>query len=192
MKARLGLHRLMYGLLFPAVLGTIFVVFINSELTHWSFNQRSFFGIVFITHWCLEFVLAGQEEYIARYGVFDFIGDFFLIIFMYKAFEALSEKQQAIEAGYQGLYFWVMMIPIAFLAVDVLNRIAAGHTLKRAIVWVDLIVLVIVSGFWVIALVNVRFRLSNSMAYLFIALVLLMSFASFVARKSRFIQQRAS
>lgn len=51
MKAHFGLHRLMYGLLFPAVLGTIFVVFINNELTHWSFNQRSFFGIVFITHW---------------------------------------------------------------------------------------------------------------------------------------------
>lgn len=188
---RLGLHRLMYGLLFPAVLGTLFVLFVNDELVAWHFNQRTFFGIVFITHWCLEFILATQEDYVARYGVVDFAGDLLLIVVMYEAFRALSPIRQAVEPGYQGLYFWVMLIPAAFLAVDVLNRFITGHTLKRAIVAVDVVAFLVTLGFWICACVYAAFRLSPGVAYLYIGLVLLLSVASFVARKGR-LQGRAA
>ncbi len=125
---RPALHRLMYGLLFPAVLGTLFVLFVSDELAEWRFSPRSLFAIVFISHWCFEFVLAGDEKHLARYSLLEFVGDLLVIVVMYLAFDALPPRTN----DYQGVYRWVLMLPVIFLLTDVLRRLMEGQALKRA------------------------------------------------------------
>lgn len=45
-----GFHRLMFGLLYPAVLGTVFVIFISDDLVNLRFYPRTAFGILFLIH----------------------------------------------------------------------------------------------------------------------------------------------
>jgi formate-dependent phosphoribosylglycinamide formyltransferase (GAR transformylase) len=40
-----SLHRVMFGLLYPAVLGTVFVSFISEDLKEFSFHPRLVFGL---------------------------------------------------------------------------------------------------------------------------------------------------
>lgn len=183
---RQGLHHLMYGLLFPAVLGTLFVLFVSEDLLEWPLGPRGSFGLVFIAHWCLEFVLANQNHFKARYSVIDFAGDLFLIVTMYNAFQAFPDSEWPRTDGYQGLYFWVMMVPVGFLGINLASWRFREQKLNRAIVYVDLVVLGVTGVFWLLGELYLGFRQSSVVAYVFTALVLAMSIASFMARKERF------
>jgi uncharacterized PurR-regulated membrane protein YhhQ (DUF165 family) len=77
------------------------------------------------------------------------------------------------------------MLPVTFLAIDVLRRLAEGKTLKRAIVWVDLWVLLATGSFVAAGMAFPRFRQSEMAFYAFVAMVLLLSAWSFWARKDR-------
>src|SRR5258708_446223 len=131
-----ALHQVMYGLLYPAVLGTVFVLFVSDDLMHWHLSPRSAFGVVFLIHWCLEFVLANQAEVIRGYSFVEFTGDFVLIVIIYNAFIALPKPDQ--EGTYTALYLWVMLVPVIFLAVDVWKWIGTDLRLARPIVFVDI------------------------------------------------------
>lgn len=176
-----ALHRLMYGLLFPAVLGTLFVLFVSDDLAEWRVGPRSLFTLVFISHWCFEFVLAGDKQHLTRYSPLEFAGDLFVIIAMYLAFDSLPPGGD----DYQGVYFWVWMLPIVFLVTDLLRRLIEGQTLKRPIVRVDVVVFFVTGLFWLVGRLWRTFSRNDAVFCVFVAAVLLMSAWSFCARKDR-------
>jgi len=179
-----NLHQLMYGLLYPAVLGTIFVLFVEHDLASGRLSPKVLFGVVFLVHFCLEFILAVQTESVDGYSVPDFLGDLFLIVIIYKAFLSLPSDEGACD--YKALYFWVMLVPVVFLSVDVVQWIRRNDPLLRPIMAIDTILFLLTLGFSVAAAYRGDFRASDTAAFWFVAAIAIASVASFIARKRRF------
>jgi hypothetical protein len=176
----------MYGLLYPAVLGTVFVLFISDDLIPWQLSPRSTFGIVFLIHWCLEFVLANQEETISGYSLVEFAGDFVLIVIIYNAFVAFPRTSEG--GNYTALYIWVTLIPVVFLVVDLIRWASGDARMARPIVFVDVAVLIMTSIWGFAAAEYPNFASSTNAASWFVLGVFLASLLSFIVRKNRFVK----
>nr|VFK10656.1 MAG: hypothetical protein BECKLPF1236A_GA0070988_1004123 [Candidatus Kentron sp. LPFa]VFK26765.1 MAG: hypothetical protein BECKLPF1236C_GA0070990_1003825 [Candidatus Kentron sp. LPFa] len=113
------LHRLMYGLLFPAVLGTVFVVFLSEDLFSLRLYPRTFLGIVFVLHWSFEFVLSTEKGAEHEYSAWKFLTELALILVIYAAFRSLTPATPMAAVEYTGFYLCVAFIPGIFMLQDI-------------------------------------------------------------------------
>nr|VFK44034.1 MAG: hypothetical protein BECKSD772F_GA0070984_11644 [Candidatus Kentron sp. SD]VFK49420.1 MAG: hypothetical protein BECKSD772E_GA0070983_11783 [Candidatus Kentron sp. SD] len=113
------LHRLMYGLLFPAVLGTVFVVFLSEDLFSLRPYPRTLLGIVFVFHWSLEFILSTTKDAERAYGWWRFVTELALIAVIYATFRSLTIEDSMVNIEYTGFYLCIAFIPGIFLIQDI-------------------------------------------------------------------------
>ena len=94
------LHRVIYGLIFPALLSSVFVLFISEDLKDFGFYPRVLFGFIFIFHWTLKFSLAYARHRIVKYSFIKFLEDSILVIGMNLAYHALTNTEDFIKGSF--------------------------------------------------------------------------------------------
>ena len=112
------LHRLMYSLLFPAVLGTVFVVFLSDDLFPLRWYPRTFLGIVFVIHWSFEFLLSTKKDAENEYTSWKFFTELALIAVIYAAFRSLTLETPTATITYTNFYLCMSFIPGIFMVQD--------------------------------------------------------------------------
>ena len=163
----------MYGLLYPAVLGTIFVTFIGVDLTHFDFSPRLLFGVVFIVHWVTEFALATTKDSDTKYQLYEFISDLLMISSMYFAFYTLPESSSP-NAEYIYFYISLSFLSLVFCATDIL-RWKLNNNFNKFLFSVDLAIFVVAIALVTASSIKQSLNNSSTMAYFFIAFILLAS-----------------
>ena len=179
-----NLHRIMYGLMFPAVLGTVFVSFIAEDLRDIELNPRLLFGVVFLFHWVVEFSISTKPGKESKYKVYEFISDLMIIVAMYAAFYSLPSTN-TLGFSYTNFYFSVMAIGLIFIGTNLVRWKVSGQ-LKPKLTAID--VFLAMWGF-VFATLNMQVINFNSAiwAYIFIVGVLAASLAAifFAGKRER-------
>jgi len=110
----------MYGLLYPAVLGSVFVIFVSQDIVKMRIYPRYIFGIGFICHWSAIFIYNTSENKRSEYTPIEFILNIALIISIYQAFASLP-RLETVDPTYGMFYFWVLAIGLIYLTEDVLR-----------------------------------------------------------------------
>jgi hypothetical protein len=139
------LHRVMYGLLYPAVLGSVFVTFISVDLSDFGFYPRVIFGLIFIYHWSLQFAFATATHRIENYSLSKFCGDIFLIVGMNVAFYSLPSPADfdSDDLNYSWFYFGLFIIGLSFVVRELYDWKYKNHTIRKAPFFIDSCLLVI-------------------------------------------------
>lgn len=105
----LDMHGLMFGLLYPAVLGSFFYSLLPPLIGHRNsasearFNLKTIAASLVVAHFIIDFHLAYSLAR-AEYNLGSFILDLFVVGFLFRAFDALnvSEPGQALEVSRVG------------------------------------------------------------------------------------------
>jgi hypothetical protein len=110
----------MYELLYPAVLGSVFVIFVSQDIVRMRIYPRFIFGIGFICHWSAIFIYNTTENKKSEYTPIAFVLNIALIISIYQAFASLP-RFETVDPTYGIFYFWVLVIGLIYLTEDVLR-----------------------------------------------------------------------
>lgn len=110
----------MYGLLFPAVLGTVFVTFISEELKDLELSPRLIFGVIFLFHWVYEYSISTSPGKASTYQLYKFVSDLFIILAMYSAFYSLPIDYK--EGGsYTSFYSSISAIGLIYIVTNIVR-----------------------------------------------------------------------
>lgn len=177
-----NLHRIMYGLLFPAVLGTVFVSFIAEDLKNIQLSPRMLFGAVFLFHWVVEFSISTKPGKEATYRPYEFVSDLLIIIAMYSAFYSLPAVH---SLGFilTNFYLSVMAIGIIFTGTNLIRNRLTGE-LKLKLTVIDVLLALWGALFAALSFHVSSFNSANS-AYIFILGVLSASLTAIFYAGSR-------
>lgn len=164
------LFKLMQSLLYPAVLGTFFVLFIGDVkiMTNepWTFLQLNFlYSVVLIVYFCTSFLVNENLSSYKCYNAANFLLDFTEIILMFLCFNYLK-IENGFSSNYSLKYFYLTASLIPF--IQLLWNISLGET-DRVYIFLDIlgILLFLLAGLWLF-----KFEIFNYL-FLFIVVILL-------------------
>lgn len=178
------LHNLMYSLLFPAVLGTIFVVFLSDDLFSLRRYPRTLLGIVFVFHWSFEFILSTKKDAENKYSLWKFLTELALIAVIYAAFKSLTLKTPTATVTYTSFYICMALILGIFMIQDIFLPVFTKYKTNWRLFGWD-------AFFFVVALLcwygSERFPSLSTNDYIVYAFIVFGFFVSLVSFKKRYI-----
>jgi hypothetical protein len=176
------LHQLMYSLLFPAVLGTVFVVFLSDDLFSLRWHPRTFLGIVFVIHWSFEFILSTTKGADEKYSAWKFITELAMIAVIYAAFKSLTLETPTSTITYTAFYLCIALILGIFLVQDIfLPVFTINKTNWRLFVW-DAVLFIVALLCWYGSKQLQLLSTNDYLVYGFIGFGFLVSLVSFKKR----------
>jgi len=176
------LHRLMYGLLFPAVLGTVFVVFLSDDLFSLRLYPRTFLGIVFVTHWSFEFILSTKKNAENEYSLWKFLTELALIAVIYAAFRSLTPETPTATINYTSFYIYVALILGIFMVQDIFLPVFTMYKTKWRLFSWDVCLFVAALLCWYGSKRFLPLSTNDYLVYGFIGFGFLVSLVSFKKR----------
>lgn len=183
------LHRLMYGLLFPAVLGTIFVVFLSDDLFSLRLYPRTFLGIVFVLHWSFEFILSTREIAVNEYSFGKFLTELALIAVIYAAFRSLTLQDPTATINYTTFYVCIALILGIFIVQDVFLPVFTRYKTDWRLFGWDRCLFVVAMLCWYGSKRFPPLSTNDYLAYAFIGFGFISSLSSFKKRYVDLVQK---
>lgn len=176
----------MFGLLYPAVLGTVFVSFISEDLKEFSFHPRLVFGLIFIYHWGLQFAFSTIKGKEISYSLSKFVGDIILIIGMNVVFFSLPNYQEYLSgAAYTWFYFGLFLIGGSFVTRELFDIFTKGFPLRKSNLLINAFLMLEGAVFFAISLYLAIFAKSSLICFIVIFSTLLASILNTILAKSK-------
>lgn len=176
------LYKLVFHVFYPGILGAVLITYLRRDLPLFvetvlsgvpTIYPRFYFGLVFIFHWSLIYVLYTSSFRDDRFGWASFVAYSLLSLFMLSAFYSLPITPTG-DAEYLYLYLSVTGIAVPFVALDLYRRRTPGdnwahpsaHNVREHVI--DLSLLVWGTGFSVAHELGPPIHGNSLAAYVFI------------------------
>lgn len=125
---KITLHRIMFSLFFPAILGSIFLNFISNDFDELSFHPRVAFGLLFIIHWAIQFAFETIPNADEEYSKYRFGGDIGLTIGINISFYSLPTLAEYTDVfDVTMFYLGLVIIGFSFVISEIIHISRISH-----------------------------------------------------------------